>query len=219
MKHIVITVAILLFLTACKKDKTPVDTKQYFENSALTHFQNFRIFTRNGEINNTSMAQTYASEFSFYFFNTSSSFTDPIFQKFISINDDSIINASSNIQIQAARKSIDIYDKFSGNFTELVNDTNALNLNIIKYKVLERKISSSGTTYYEIQKPVYFAKKINDTLFFPIVRYIIISRRPFITTFSADKFNNVFSSEGIVKLSQYDTLLVQSFDLAMNKIK
>ncbi len=219
MKYKIIIAAGLLLLTACKKDETPVDTKQYFENAFLTHFENFRIFTKNGEINNSVTAQNYGAEFSSYFFNNTSNFTDPDFKKFAFVNDDSIINVSSNTQIGTKRKNIDTYDRFSGNFTELVNDTNVLSLNIIKYKVLERKTSSSGITYYEIQKPVYFVKKNVDTLFFPIVRYITISRRPFITFFSAEKFNNVFSPDGINKLNQYDTLVVQSFALAMKRIK
>jgi hypothetical protein len=219
MKHTITIFAGLLLLAACKKNDGPVDTRQYFENAALTHFENFRIFTKSGEINNSVLAQNYANEFIGYFYNSTSRYTDPTFQKFIVVNEDSIINSSSSIQIGITRKNIDTYDKFSGSSTDLVNDTNALNLNIIKYKVLDRKITSSGITYYEIQKPTYIAKKRNDSLFFPIIRYITISRRPFSTTFSADKINNMFSTDGLSKLSQYDTLLIQSFDLAMKKIK
>jgi hypothetical protein len=220
MKQMIISiVAGIILLLGCKKDKTPVDTKLYFENSFLTHFESFKVFTKNGQINNAALAQNYSNEFSTYFFNTTSSYADPVFQKFEVVDEDSIINISSNIAIGAKRKNTDTYDRFVSNFTELVNDTNALNMHIIQYKVLERKITSSGLVYYEIQKPVYFAKKINDTLFFPIVRYITISRRPFITTFSTGKINNVFSTDGLAKLDQYDTLVVQSFDLAMKRVK
>jgi hypothetical protein len=210
---------IALVMFSCKKDKTPADTKQYFENSRLIHFQPFRAFTKNGEITNNAIVQAYAGEFGNYFFNTASTYTDPSFQKFTVVSDDSIINNSSNVPVETKRKFVDVYDRFSSRFTDLVNDTNIIKYHIIKYKVLERKTAASGLVYYEAENPVYFLKKNSDTLFFPVIRYVIISRRPFLVSFSADKINNVFSPAGIDKLGQYDTLVVQSFDLAMKRVQ
>lgn len=219
MEKIIAIATFFIFLTSCKKNKIYIDKNQYFENAFLTNFENIRIYTKNGQINNPTLAQKYAAEFSDYFFKNSSSFIDAEFQKFIFVNEDSIINISSNPHLETKRKNIDTYDRYIGNRSELVNDTNTLNLYIIKYKILDKGMSSTGYTYYEIQKPTYFIKKKDDTLFFPIVSYILISRRPFITKLFSDKFNNVFSEEGVSKLNESDTLVVQSFDLAFKKNK
>jgi hypothetical protein len=69
----------------------------------------------------------------------------------------------------------------------------------------------------ELQSPAYVLKRIEDTLFFPMMRYVITSLRDYTFSFTADKLNNVFSPAGAAKLKEYDTLLIQSFDLGLRR--
>jgi hypothetical protein len=59
-------------------------------------------------------------------------------------------------------------------------------------------------------------KRVQDTLFFPFTRYINTTRRNYFS-FSADKLNNVFEPAGVGKPDAQDTLIVQTFDLALKK--
>jgi hypothetical protein len=75
----------------------------------------------------------------------------------------------------------------------------------------------NGYTYYEADDPVYFLKKVNDTLFMPIIKYMTISTSPGIVRFVSSKLSNVFSAEGVSHLAANDTLVIQSFDIAFVK--
>lgn len=170
-----------------------------------------------GEIISPALVQHYKSEFAPFFYDVTGIFPDREFKRFAFVNNDSIINLSIIPVAEMKRTIIDEYDKFSNRGSVPVNDTNALNLHLEKYKIYRLVTTPSGYAYLDVESPVYFLKKVNDTLFFPVVKYIVFSRGPDIVSFNEGKFNNVFSPSGIEKLGSKDTLLVQTFDAAMIK--
>lgn len=212
---------LLLVLAACSKHDTvphtPAQHPQY-QNSHLAHFGAYRLYTASGEVTVPGLAQQYASELGQYFYDEYSSFNDPAFRTFLMVSEDSALNSSTVPVGELKRRASDTYDQFSGHWWNIVNDTNSLYLHIGKYKFHKTVTTPNGLTYLDMESPTYFFKKRGDTLYFPMVRYITISRRPGITSFSADKINNVFDPVGVHKLGPHDTLLVQTFELAMKRV-
>jgi hypothetical protein len=218
-KPFLITVAVWLLIVSCKKDDAPppANAPPHFVNTRLTHFSNYRLFTQTGEINNSPLIQGYASEFSNYFFKPADRFHDPNYQEIVYINDDSIINLTPGRAFDGKRTNTDVYDKYTTGLLAIQNDTSAVALYIGKYKTYQRQVTPSGYVYFDVESPVYFLKKQQDTLFVPIMRYIIFYRKNGIVSFGADTYNNVFSPAGVNKLGPNDTLLVQSFDAVLEK--
>jgi hypothetical protein len=212
----------LLALVSCSKYQPynyPVPKYPLFEKSHLTRFGSYKLYTAAGEVTVPGLAQQYAGEFSNYFYEVGSVFSDPRFRTFSMVSDDSMVNTSTVPAYEVKRTVVDEYDKFASRWLSIANDTNALNLHIVKYQSHKAVTTSSGYTYYDVEDPVYILKKVGDTLFFPMIRYVIISRGDGRFSFVADKLNNVFSPAGVRKLGSQDTLLVQTFDLAMKRVQ
>ena len=220
MNPILTATIFLLTLAACSKENSsPITTTKYnyFQKEGLTNFTSFRLFTKNGEVNDAALVQQYQDEFSNYFFTPSSSFNDNEFSKFAMVQEDSFINVGITPVAELKRASIDVYDKFISRNYQIENDTNNLILHISKYKMYEARTTSLGDTYFAVESPAYIFKKLNDQLNFPIVRFIVVSRSNTFS-FGSSRFNNVFSAAGLHKLGPNDTLLLQSFDLVMKKV-
>jgi hypothetical protein len=212
----------LLALVACSKyqpEEYQVPAYTRFEKSHLTRFGSNKLYTAAGEVTAPGLAQQYAGEFSNYFYEAGSAFTDPRFRTFSVVSEDSMINTSTVPAGELKRTVVDEYDKFASRWLSIANDTNALNLHIVKYQSHKAVTTPSGYTYYDVADPVYILKKVGDTLFFPMIRYVIISRGEGRFSFVADRLNNVFSPAGVHKLGSRDTLLVQTFDLAMKRVR
>ena len=211
----------LLALAACSRPD-PVEYKvpEYplFEKSHLTHFGNYRLYTAAGEVTTPGLAQQYADEFSSYFYQPGSAFTDPRFRTFSMVSEDSMVNTSTVPAGELRRTVVDEYDKFAGRWLAIANDTNLLNLHIVKYQSHKAVTTPSGYTYYDVEDPVYVLKHVGDALFFPMIRYIRIARGDGWVSFGSDRLNNVFSPAGVRKLGSRDTLLVQTFDLVMKRV-
>ena len=221
MKHpFLITAAILLLIVSCKKDDAPstaTSVPPHFINTRLTHFSDYRLFTQTGEVNNNTLARFYAGEFSNYFYGSTDRFRDPDYQEMVYISDDSIINLTPGRAFNGKRTNTDVYDKYTTGLFAIQNDTNAVSLYIVKYKTYQRQQTSLGYVYYDVESPAYILKKQQDTLFVPIMRYIIFYRKNGTVSFGATTQNNVFSPAGVNKLGPNDTLLVQSFDAVLEK--
>lgn len=216
-----ISTLLLIVVAACSKEKplsNPATPHPQYQNSQLTGFGAFKLYTAAGEVTVSGLAQQYASQFDQYFYDEHSTFTDPAFRSFVMVSEDSALNTSTVPVGELKRRTADAYDQFSGRGWHIVNDTNTLQLHIGKYKFHKTVTTPGGFTYLDLESPTYFFKKRGDTLYFPIVRYITISRRPGITSFSVDRFNNVFDPAGVRKLGENDTLLVQTFELAMKRV-
>lgn len=219
--HKAISALLLIVLAACSKEKPasyPAPQHLQYQNSQLTGFGAYKLYTAAGEVTVPGLAQQYASELGQYFYDEHSTFMDPAFRSFVMVSEDSALNTSTVPVGELKRRTTDTYDQFSGHWWSIVNDTNALNLHIGKYKFHKTVTTPGGLTYLDVESPTYFFKRRSDTLYFPMVRYITISRRPGIISFSADRINNVFDPGGVRKLGPTDTLLVQTFELAMKRV-
>jgi hypothetical protein len=225
-QHLLILAAITVLLAHCrKKDHQPfTEENNHFLKSGLTHFTPVRLFTHNGEVVNPGLAQTYQDEFTLHFYEPGDPFIDPFYQEIIFINDDSILYVTPGKVFNAKRTVTGAYDRFSTPYFDVVSDTSSLDFYIVQYKTFRRKEiprtnNPNNFVYYEVDNPVYFLKKVQDTVFMPIIKYATISRMPGMVTFAANKFNNVFSADSVGHLGANDTLIVQSFDLAFVKGK
>lgn len=221
MKFLLILFTAALLAGCSKKDNYVYPVKYYeeYENSFLTHFKNYRLFTRDGEIHDAALIAAYAGKYDQFFYVPGASFSDPEYSTFSLLNEDSIFNTSRSPLAELKRTAHGDYDIYSTKYTIPVNDTNALFLHLGQYKMHELATTPLGYTYAELKSPAYVVKKVKDTLFFPMMRYIITSLRDYTFSFSSDKLNNVFSPAGAAKLKLYDTLLVQSFDLGLRRKK
>ena len=219
MRFIFIIFLSALVFSSCRKEEKyvyPVPQYEFFENGSLTHFGVYRLFTKQGEITDPSLVQQYAQEFSQFFYTASGGFNDPVFKRFSVVNPDSMINPNTVPVGELHRTLTDTYDRFTGHGRTIVNDTNSVNLHLMKYRIYKTVTTQLGYTYLDVEIPSYIMKRVQDTLFFPFTRYINITRGNYFS-FSADKFNNVFEPAGTSKLGAQDTLLVQTFDLALKK--
>jgi hypothetical protein len=219
MKFLIIPCIALLLAGCRKKDDYvyPVKYYQEYSNSFLTHFSGYRLFTRDGEIHDHSLIALYTRQYASFFYVPGAVFSDPEYKTFSLLNDDSIFNISRAPIAELKRTGYGVYDTYTSNYKVPVNDTNALFLHLGQYRMHEPAITPSGYRYVELQSPAYVLKKIGDTLFFPMMRYVITSLRDYTFSFTSDKLNNVFSPAGAAKLKEYDTLLVQSFDLGLRR--
>lgn len=209
-------------LAACsKKDNYVYPTKPYVEysNTFLAHFKDYRLFTKDGEIYDRALVSAYAKGYEQYFYYPGASFNDPDYKLFSMLNEDSIFNISRSPIAELKRTATGVYDIYTSRFQVPVNDTNALFLHLGQYPLFEMATTPDGYRYAELHNPAYILKKVGDSLFFPMMRYIITSQRDYSFSFTADKLNNVFSLSGINKLKAYDTLLVQSFDVGLVRKK
>jgi hypothetical protein len=220
-KNLLTSIAIIILLAACSKNTTGhrPTRPENFVNTRLTHFSGPRLFTHNGEVTNPDVVQAYFTEFNNYFFKPGDAFTDPNYQQVEFISEDSILYFASNFVYPAKRTAVDTYDKYLTHHYTITDDTNAIDLHIGQYPTWIRVQAPGGLTFYEVDDPVYFLKKVNDTVFVPVVKYITFYRKNGIVAFTSNKLNNVFSPAGVNRLSNDDTLLVQGFDVAMEKTK
>ncbi|HEX8334262.1 MAG TPA: hypothetical protein VF622_16695 [Segetibacter sp.] len=175
------------------------------------------MFTKTGEVNNSPVVAKYATEYSTYFYSPTVTFPATGFRSFSFVSDDSIINTSINPVAELKRTVISDYDVFTGKFSVPVNDTNALNLHLGKYKLFKYATTPLGYTYLELNDPAAILKKVNDKVYVPFVRYIVVSTGQNTFSFVADRFNNVFDATGISKLGTRDTLLIQTFDVELRR--
>jgi hypothetical protein len=214
---------LLLWLAGCKKAgvyKIPEKNFQVYDNYFLTHFAGYRLFTTQGEINDPSMVQDYATRFNQFFYNPSALFSFTQYKSFSMVSEDSILATGIVPLGELKRTSTGTYDIFSDDRLVPVNDTNALFLHIGQYRLHEVvNFPGSSYRYAELQSPAYVLKKVNDTLFLPMIRYIVVSQRDNTFSFASDLLNNVFDPAGAAKLKPYDTLLLQSFDLGLRRQK
>ena len=216
--RIIIIACITLLIAGCSEKEVyvyPVKYYKEFNDPFLTHFKSLRLFTRNGEIQDPSLVDKYAREYDDFFYYPGAKFSDPEYKSFSLVNEDSIINTSRPPAAECKRTGFGLYDIYSSRYQIPVNDTNALFLHLGQYKMHELATTALGYTYAELQSPAYVVKKLKDTLFFPMIRYIVTSLRDNTYSFASERMNNVFSIAGIGKLKEYDTLLVQSFDLGL----
>ncbi len=213
----------LIWFAGCKKAevyKSPEKNFQVYDDYFLTQFAGYRLFTTNGEINDPSMVQDYATRFNQFFYHPSAVFSFTQYKSFSMVNEDSILATGIVPLGELKRTSVATYDIFSSNRLVPVNDTNALFLHIGRYRLHEVvNFPGSSYRYAELQSPAYVLKKVNDTLFLPMIRYIITSRRDNTVSFASDLLNNVFEPAGAAKLKSYDTLLLQSFVLGLRRTK
>ncbi|WP_207493267.1 hypothetical protein [Aridibaculum aurantiacum] len=210
---------LLVGLFSCKKETPGYTTKQYteFEYEKLSNFKNYRMFTKLGEINDASLVARYANTHSQFFYTPSSEFTGNEYKRFSFVNEDSIINTGIAPVGEMKRTLVDAYDVFKSKYTVPVNDTNTLELHLGKYKLHYLETTSLGYSYFELYDPAIILKRVNDKLHLPIIRYIITSTQDYSFSFSTGRFNNVLDPTGINKLGDKDTLLVQSFDIILQK--
>lgn len=227
-QQLLILAAVSVLLAHCHKDDNQPSSSaenNYFVNNGLSHFTPVRLFTHGGEVNDPGLAQAYRNEFSLYFFEPGDPFNDSYYQKIIFINDDSIQYVTPGRVFNAKRTATGTYDRFSTPYYDIKDDTSSLEYYIVQYKIFRRNEiprnsnNPNSIVYYEVDDPVYFLKKIKDTFFMPIIKYATISRTPGIISFASNKFNNVFSADGIDHLGVNDTLIVQSFDVAFVRNK
>ncbi len=218
----------LLFLVlfahaACsKKDVNVYPTKnfQVFDNYFLTHFTGYRLYTSTGEINDLSVVQDYATRFSQFFYHPAAAFFFPQYKSFSLHTEDSLLATGIVPAGELKRTHTGTYDIFSSTRLVPVNDTNALFLHIGQYRLHEVvNFPGSAYRYVELQSPAYAIKKLQDTLFLPMIRYIVTSQRDNTFSFSSDLLNNVFDPAGAAMLKPYDTLLLQSFDLGLRRTR
>ncbi len=217
-----IFILLLAFVSiiSCKKTKPVVYQSRKFttyENSSLTKLTSPRLFTKNGEITTSHLVNKFTQDFDQYLYTASSSFNDSEFQSFLMYSDDSLVNSSIPPLYDLVRSNTDTYDFYKSGRLAPVNDTNALFLHIGQYKRHFLATTPLGYTYAEYESPACILKKVNDTLFVPFIRYIVVSRQPGMISFSAEKMNNVFASSGAQKLGNKDTMLIQTFDVAFIK--
>src|SRR6187431_182443 len=95
--RILIIACITLLIAGCsEKDVYVYPVKYYkeFNSSFLTHFKSFRLFTRNGEIQDPSIVAAYATQYDQFFYYPGATFSDPEYRSFSLVNEDSIINTS-----------------------------------------------------------------------------------------------------------------------------
>ncbi len=212
---------VLFALAACrKKDEYvyPAKNFQVFDNYFLTHFAGYRLYTSTGEINDLSLVQDYATRFSQFFYHPAAAFSFSQYKSFSLVTEDSLVATGIVPAGELKRTGTGTYDIFSGNRLVPVNDTNALFLHIGSYRLHEVvNFPGSAYRYVELQSPAYVIKKVQDTLFLPMIRYIVTSRRDNTVSFSADLLNNVFDPAGAAWLKPFDTLLLQSFDLGLGR--
>ena len=211
----------LIILTACntKKERPLPPPDNHFINTRLTHFSGPRLFTHSGEITDQGIVQACFTQFNNYFFNPAAKFNNANYQEVQFINEDSLLYYTSTFVYATKRTATGNYDKFSTPYFSITDDTNALDLHIAQYKTYHPVQAPGGWVFYEVENPVIFLKKVQDTIFVPIVRYITFYRKDYVVSFASNDFNNVFSPEGINKLGVNDTLLVQGFDVAMERRK
>jgi len=181
------------------------------------HFKPFRLFSREGEITNDSIINRYVNEFRVHFFSPGDHFSNPYFQEFSFINEDSVLNISKAPIVEARRTLTGVYDLFKSRSNIFLNDTNDIHFALMTHKTFHTREPAGGIKYFEWESPVYVMKRQNDSLFLAMSKYIIVSRRDYITSFRSDFFNNVLKDEGVKSLGPTDTLLIQVFDLAMIK--
>jgi hypothetical protein len=212
---ILMTVSIMI---GCKKnpvhDRHVTDTS--FRTVKLDRFQPIRIFTISGEITDPQIIDHYTLELDNHIYKPSSTFAEASLQKIIYVNEDSIVNVSLPYAIPARRTVIDTYDVYTSAETEIVNDTQSVTYHIGKYPTLSKQLTSTGFEYY-VNKVGYVMKKQQDTLFFPILKYMVISRHNYTLNFWSAKTNNVLSVDVYKKLVPKDTLVVQRFDVLMKR--
>jgi hypothetical protein len=164
------------------------------------------------------VVQAYAANFSQFFYQPGAVFSFPQYKSFSMVNEDSILAGGVFPLGELKRTSIGTYDIFSSNRLVPVNDTNALFLHIGRYRLHEIvNFPNSPYRYAELQSPAFVLKKVKDTLFLPMIRYIVTSQRDNTFSFASDLLNNVFEPAGASKLKPYDTLLLQSFDLGLRR--
>ena len=187
MKFLFISCITFVLAGCSKKDDYVYPTKNYqeFSNSFLTHFEDYRLFTRDGEIMDRALVTAYATKYDQFFYVPGAVFSDPEYKIFSLLNEDSIFNISRSPVAALKRTSQGVYDIYSSRYTVPVNDTNALFLHIGEYRLHERATTPLGYTYVELQSPAYVLKKVGDSLFFPIMRYIITSQRDNTFSFTA----------------------------------
>jgi hypothetical protein len=214
----VLTVFLIISLLACKKDKPeayPVPKYDQFLFAGLTNFTNHRLFTKEGEITNSTLVNKYVKEYRNFFYEPTSSFSGNEYKSFSMVNEDSIINMGMAPVGELKRTTISDYDVFTGKFNVPVNDTNSFNLHLGKYKLHKLATTPLGYSYYELNQPANVLKRVNNKLYVPIIRYIITSLNSNYFSFGSDKINNVFDPTVTRKLGNLDTLLVQTFDLEL----
>ncbi len=214
---------VLLALAGCDKKEDyiyPTKNFQVFNNYFLTHFAGYRLYTSTGEINDPSVVRDYATRFSRFFYHPAAAFSFPQYKSFSLVNEDSLVATGIVPAGELRRTSTGTYDIFTSNRLVPVNDTNALFLHIGQYRLHEVvTFPGSGHRYVELQSPAYILKKVQDTLFLPMIRYIVTSQRDNTFSFSSDLLNNVFDPAGAARLKPYDTLLLQSFDLGLGRTR
>jgi hypothetical protein len=209
---------ILLLLSCRKQEPAPpvVSPYTYFQRTGLVPVQPVRLFTRAGEVPNSALAQAYAGEFSDYFY-PSYQAMDPYLQRFSRVNADSMLNVSAAPVFELKRVPGGAYDRYKSKYHEIYNDTNSLVLHMGLYKHYEVVTTPLGYTYYDLESPSYVLRQAGDSLAFPMIRFITISRGNYIVSFGADKLNNVFNPASVSKLGPQDTLVVQQLELIMKK--
>ena len=222
MKKITTILLLLLSLAACRKRDSgyqpPVTHYTYFQKAALTHFAPLRLYTHTGEVTNPQLVQQYANELGNYFYTPASPYTDAALSTFTLISEDSLVNTGIT-QGELKRVATGTYDHFKGNNYVIANDTAGYLLHIVGYKLFKPVTPPGGFTYFEIESPVAILKHTGDSLFFPMIRTVVISRTANTLSFSADRLNNTFDPTGVRKLGAADTVLVQTFDVAMKRVK
>jgi hypothetical protein len=218
MKNLFVII-LLLSIAACRKQPLVYHEKQFKQSEfhSLTNFGSYRMFTKVGEINNSSIVTKYATDYSTYFYSPTVGFPATGFRSFSFVNDDSILNTSINPVGELKRTVVSDYDVFTGKYSVPVNDTNSLNLHLGKYKLHKYATTSLGHTYFELNDPAAILKNANDKVYVPFVRYIVVSTGQNTFSFVADRFNNVFDPTGISKLGTRDTLLIQTFEGELRK--
>lgn len=221
MKNVITVLVLLLALAACRKPGNgyhpPATHYTYFEKASLTHFAPFRLYTRDGAVADAALAQRYFNEFNNYFYTTAASYSDPSLSAFTMVSEDSMINGTIPAG-ELKRVATGVYDHYKGNNYVIANDTSGYLLHIAGYKLFKPVTPPGGFTYFEVESPMAILKHAGDTLFFPIIRPLVISRTGNGFSFSSDRLNNTFDPSGVRKLGAHDTLLVQTFDLAMKKV-
>jgi hypothetical protein len=218
MRHTPVLLVFIFVFAACKKNKTPApEPTKFYVGNKVKNVQAARLYTKNGIVSNSATVQAYINEFDRYLFEDGFTLNDPEFTRFRYISEDSFFVTGVTLPAGLKRLQASTYDYFAGIYRDIVLDTAALLPGMQKYTRYYPKIGSNGSTYFETDLPVYIFKKRSDTLFFPIVRYVIISRRPGFASLVTDRFNNVFNPAGAARLGDTDTLLVQQLELVLPK--
>jgi hypothetical protein len=211
---------IIITLNSCKKNRPappPVKQNEFFQQSDLVNFQPYRLFTKAGEITNDSIVNSYVNQFRVHFYAPGNSMSDPDYQKFAVAAADSVLNVSKAPVIQAKRIITGTYDVFRSGGLVFLSDTSDIFFQLLTYKTFHTREQNGGFKYYDWESPLYVLKRRNDSLFFPMSKFILVSRGDFVTAFRSDHFNNVFKPQGTVMMGAKDTLLIQQFELTMTK--